>query len=183
MSEARRRVITAAIACFGARGYAATTIADIEQAAGLTPGAGGTYRHFPSKKAILAAVIDTIVGVPDDEIAPPGNDIEATAHASLDYMNADMMRFFLRDLGDFPEHRQAITDRTVTGPYRIVAERIAEKNASVDAEAAAAVVLGSLIHFRQNEVMIGEGANGVSQDRFVSTWAEIYRQLLDPQRE
>ena len=46
-------------------------VADIEQAAGLAPGAGGTYRHFPSKQAILEAVVDAIVGAPDDELAPP----------------------------------------------------------------------------------------------------------------
>ena len=73
--------------CFVSRGYAATTIADIEQAAGLrSVGAGGTYRHFESKRAILEAVVDAAVGVPDDEIAPPSDDIEATADEMLDYM-------------------------------------------------------------------------------------------------
>ena len=37
----------------------------------MDAGAGGTYRHFPSKRAILEAVIDATVEVPDDEVAPP----------------------------------------------------------------------------------------------------------------
>lgn len=173
-------MIRAAIACFGSKGYAATKLSDIERAAGLAPGSGGTYRHFASKQAILEAVVDAIVGVPDDELAPPSPDIEQTAHEQLHYMGADMMRIFFRDLDDFPEQRQRIVDRLVTGPYRIVAERIAETNPSVDGEAIAAVMLGSLINFRVIEVLIGEGRNGISEDRFVTTWAQVYRAAVAP---
>src|SRR4051794_41495878 len=38
---------------FGRQGYHATTIAQIEAAAGLSAGAGGLYRHFKSKRAVL----------------------------------------------------------------------------------------------------------------------------------
>jgi AcrR family transcriptional regulator len=175
MSEARRRVVEAAARCFGAKGYAATTIADIEAAAGLAHGAGGTYRHFTSKQAILEAVVDAIVAAPDDELAPPDADLEASAHASLRYMSEGMTRLFFRDLDDFPEQRERIVDRTVTGPYRIVAERIRAENPTVDADALAAVLLGSLINFRVVEVLIGKGRNGVSEDRFVDAWASVYR--------
>jgi AcrR family transcriptional regulator len=164
--------------CFGANGYAATTIADIERAAGLSVGAGGTYRHFKSKRAILEAVIDAVVNVPDDEIAPPSEDIEATAHEMLDYISTDLVRIYFRDLDEFPEQRKRINERTIQTSYRRVADRIAERNPSVDAEAAAAVILGSLHNFRANEALIGDDANGVDRDRFIRTWATIYRQLL-----
>ena len=178
MAKARRRVLNAAVTCFASKGYAATTIADIEKAAGLSVGAGGTYRHFPSKQAILEAVIDAAVGAPDDEIAPPSPDIETTAHEMLDYMRADMLRIYFRDLDEFPEQRARINERTLNSSYRVVAERIAAGNPDIDADAAAAVILGSLINFRINEVLIGEGANGVDRDRFIKTWAAIYRGLL-----
>ncbi len=180
MSEPRRRVLNAAIKCFGSKGYAATTIADIEAAAGLSVGAGGTYRHFTSKQAMLEAVVDAAVAAPDEEIAPPGPDIEAVAHEMLDYMRTDMMRIYLRDLDDFPDQRKRINDRTINGSYRVVAKRIAEQNPNIDAEAAAAVILGSLINFRVNEALVGEDANGVSRDRFIATWAAIYRGVLAP---
>jgi AcrR family transcriptional regulator len=178
MSDARRRVLQAAISCFAAKGYSATKIADIELAAGLTPGAGGTYRHFPTKRAILDAVIDAIVGASDDELAPPQNDLEATAHSSLAYMRPELMRIFFRDLDEFPEHRERIVDRLVTGPYRIVAERIGNVNPGIDAEATAAVLLGSLINFRIIETLIGPGRNGIDQQRFVDAWADLYRLRL-----
>jgi AcrR family transcriptional regulator len=178
-NEARTRIIGAAVQCFAARGYAATTIADIERTAGLSVGAGGTYRHFESKRAILEAVLDLVLNVPDEEIAPPGDDVEAIAHEMLDYMRTDLLRIYLRDLDDFPDQRRRINERTIDTSYRVVADRIAVTNPTIDAEAAAAVLLGSLINFRINEALIGPDANGVDRDRFVTTWGAIYRSILD----
>lgn len=178
MSAARRRIVSAAIGCFAANGVTSTTIADIERAAGLSVGAGGTYRHFDSKQAILAAVVDAVLEVPDDEIAPPGDDVEAIAHQMLDYMRTDMLRIYFRDLDDFPEQRRRINERTIQTSYRLVADRVAAANPSIDADAAAAVLLGSLINFRINEALVGDDANGVSREQFVQTWGSIYRQVL-----
>ena len=61
----------------------------------------------------------------------------------------------------------------------VVAERIAAANPTIDADAVAAVLLGSLINFRINEVLIGPDANGVDRDRFITTWGAIYRSILN----
>ena len=50
----RQRLVAEAMRLFGEQGYAATTVAEIEAAAGLSPGSGSLYRHFPSKQALLA---------------------------------------------------------------------------------------------------------------------------------
>ena len=50
-------LIDAALGLFAAEGYRGTTIRKIEQAAGLTPGAGGMYRHFKSKEELLMAAM------------------------------------------------------------------------------------------------------------------------------
>ena len=50
----RQRIIAEAMRLFGEQGYAATTVAQVEAAAGLSPGSGSLYRHFPSKRALLA---------------------------------------------------------------------------------------------------------------------------------
>ncbi len=42
-----------AIDLFSQNGFRETSIADIERCAGLKPRAGGFYRHFPSKEAVL----------------------------------------------------------------------------------------------------------------------------------
>ncbi|GBE65575.1 putative transcriptional regulator, TetR family protein [Mycobacterium sp. MFM001] len=43
---------------FGEQGYQATSVAQIEAAAGLAPGSGALYHHFKSKEALLEAGID-----------------------------------------------------------------------------------------------------------------------------
>jgi len=44
---------------FGERGYEATSVAEIERSAGLTPGAGGLFHHFRNKEAVLVAGIES----------------------------------------------------------------------------------------------------------------------------
>ena len=60
MQEAptRERLVTEAMRLFGEQGYAATSVAQIEAAAGLAPGSGALYHHFKSKEALLEAGID-----------------------------------------------------------------------------------------------------------------------------
>ncbi|HEY2767492.1 MAG TPA: TetR family transcriptional regulator, partial [Solirubrobacteraceae bacterium] len=57
-STTRDRIVDEAMSLFSQHGYAATSVAKIEAAAGLTPGAGGLYHHFASKEAVLAAGIE-----------------------------------------------------------------------------------------------------------------------------
>jgi AcrR family transcriptional regulator len=54
----RDRLVTEAMRLFGEQGYQATTITQIEAAAGLAPGSGALYHHFKSKEALLEAGID-----------------------------------------------------------------------------------------------------------------------------
>lgn len=54
----RERLVTEAMRLFGEQGYQATSVAQIEAAAGLAPGSGALYHHFTSKQALLEAGID-----------------------------------------------------------------------------------------------------------------------------
>jgi AcrR family transcriptional regulator len=54
----RDRLVTEAMRLFGEQGYQATSITQIEAAAGLAPGSGALYHHFKSKEALLEAGID-----------------------------------------------------------------------------------------------------------------------------
>jgi AcrR family transcriptional regulator len=60
MQEAstRERLVAEAMRLFGEQGYSATSVAQIEAAAGLAPGSGALYHHFKSKEALLEAGID-----------------------------------------------------------------------------------------------------------------------------
>lgn len=52
----REKILRAAVACFGRRGYHQTTIQDVCDEAALSK--GGLYTYFRSKEDILAAVVD-----------------------------------------------------------------------------------------------------------------------------
>jgi AcrR family transcriptional regulator len=54
----RERLVTEAMRLFSAKGFEATSVSQIEAAAGLSPGSGALYRHFESKEALLGAGID-----------------------------------------------------------------------------------------------------------------------------
>lgn len=54
----RERLITEAMRLFSAKGFEATSVSQIEAAAGLAAGSGALYRHFKSKDALLDAGID-----------------------------------------------------------------------------------------------------------------------------
>src|SRR6185436_5898797 len=53
----RDRLLAAAVSLFNKKGFRETTVGDIEGAAGLSRRAGGFYRHFASKEAVLVAAI------------------------------------------------------------------------------------------------------------------------------
>lgn len=54
----RDRILAEALNLFSTRGYRGTRVQDIEEAAGLSPGAGGFYRHFRSKREVLETALE-----------------------------------------------------------------------------------------------------------------------------
>src|SRR2546427_673682 len=53
----RDQLVDAAIDLFSTKGYAATSVADIQTACGLTAGSGALYKHFSSKEELLREVL------------------------------------------------------------------------------------------------------------------------------
>ncbi len=183
MADSKERVVAAATKCFAAKGYSATTLADIEAAAGLTPGAGGTYRHFQSKRAILEAVVDTALAQSDDVLAPPPSSLEAAATDALAQLDRhrDLMGLMMHDLAQFPDLQRKVINRLVTGPIRLVAQRTAIVAPHLDTEALAFLLVGSLVNVKVIEVLGGRAQIRVSQKRLVSAWAHLYRSMVMPQ--
>jgi AcrR family transcriptional regulator len=54
----RERLVVEAMRLFGEQGYSQTSVAQIEQAAGLAAGSGALYHHFKSKEELVEAGID-----------------------------------------------------------------------------------------------------------------------------
>jgi AcrR family transcriptional regulator len=176
----KSRILNAAMTCFATKGYAATTMADIEAAAGFAPRTGGTYRHFRSKQAILEAAIDAHLAVNDEVLAPVPTSLEGAARDGLAQLDQqrELMKVLFRDLDQFPQLMARVVDRLIQGPYRVVAERTAAVAPRVDAEAVATVMIGALVNFKVIEAMVGVRPGGVSEERLIATWAQLYGLLL-----
>jgi AcrR family transcriptional regulator len=54
----KERLVIEGMRLFSEQGYQATSISQIEKAAGLVPGCGALYNHFKTKDALLIAGID-----------------------------------------------------------------------------------------------------------------------------
>jgi AcrR family transcriptional regulator len=54
----RERIVNEAMKLFSTKGFEATSVSQIEAAAGLSAGSGALYRYFKSKDALLDAGID-----------------------------------------------------------------------------------------------------------------------------
>ena len=189
------RILTAAKQCFAAKGFAGTTIADIESAAGYTPRSGGIYRHFPSKVAMLEAVIDRelaantreILDVPDPDpaTADPAQVLEQVVRRGLAQLDrqADLMRIVFGDLNQF-EHlmakvRSGLTDAT----YRDFADRLAGAHRAgaipeLDFEAVAVLAIGPVVDFKIKQHLLGYTPLNLDQERLVHSWVHLFSTLL-----
>jgi AcrR family transcriptional regulator len=175
---------------FAEKGYERTSIADIQAAAGLTPGSGALYKHFPSKEALLEAgiaeFIETNVRARELLLAEPTDVREALAFLAGESLRMlqnerDDIRVAWRELEAFPELQTRVRRGVMEPNYRAVAAWLAKRVEAGDlrphdTEAAALVLLGSLVLFRVFEAMWGQPPLRVADDRFATAWGDI---LLD----
>jgi AcrR family transcriptional regulator len=191
-TPARERVLEAALRLFADRGYERTSIPDIQEAAGLSRGSGALYKHFPSKEALLAAIVDRYIEASDaarsaiaDIDLPPAEGLEAIGRGMLDLMSSRRreLRIFWRDLEQFPELQRRVRRKVMQATYSGVAAWIERESAKgtirvEDARATAAVLVGSLAMFRAFEALWGEKGIRVADAAFLSTWLRIAEEAL-----
>jgi AcrR family transcriptional regulator len=185
-------VLDAAMDLFGRQGYRATTIAQIEQAAGLAPGAGGLYRHFPSKRALLEAGLrrqfdagQELAALLDPASLPEGDSVAAlvaVARAGLRRLEQerDLNRVLVRDLADFPDLLAEVRDRELRRVHGGLVAWLRASPAAVrgapdaDIDALAAVLMGAVSHFWiMRDVFGGEHPLGVDEERYLGALAAL----------
>jgi AcrR family transcriptional regulator len=178
---------------FGERGYRGTTVGAIEQAAGLAPRRGGLYRHFPSKQEVFKAAVaryaskfrslEDLLDVLDfdDEHAT----LTQLARFALSGLaaEADLFRLLQRDGPDFPDLAMLVHEQLVQRGYdfaiAVFTRLLQARGLPVgDVSALAAIALGSLVHFREDEALYGKTPAGASEEQFVATWADTWRRVL-----
>jgi AcrR family transcriptional regulator len=186
-SPAAQRILREAMRLFAERGYERTSIADIQAAAGLAPGSGALYKHFPSKEAVLTAGLDDFMAGAErarelirSVPGPADQALGVLGHAAMRIMaeDRDMMRIMHRELDPFPELRDQVRDRRMQATYAAIADWLRERAGRgelrvEDPEATAAVLLGSIASFRLFQALLGEPPAGLDDERFVRTWLRV----------
>lgn len=181
----RDRLLSAALRLFAAKGYAATSVADIQRESGLAPGSGALYKHFGSKRELLEAAvahrIDSIVAAREQyDAGQPGSVEHAVRTAGqLIWSNLkhseDLLKVMLREpdeLGDLDEKTwQVITDNA----NQRFADELAASNRSgrtsiPDPEAAAAVAIGSLSYAATLQALTGRLPGNTDEERYFEAW-------------
>jgi AcrR family transcriptional regulator len=194
-SRAADRILREAMRLFAERGYERTSIADIQAAAGLAPGSGALYKHFPSKEAVLAAGMDDFVAgaerarelirtVP----GPAEEALDVLARAAMKMLtdDRDVLRIVWRELEQFPALRDEVREQRMQATYAAIADWL-RKRAECgelrveDPEATAAVLLGSLTSFKLFQALFGEPPAHLDDERFITAWLRVMLRGLLPQ--
>lgn len=187
----RQRILTEALRLFSQHGYRGTRVSDIEHAAGLSPKAGGFYRHFRSKREVLEAALEHYTDQATQSEAAlallPLGDLRAeltlVCRAVLHLMaeRRDFIRILHREGDEFPDLVADFHERAVQAGHKLAAEffRLKLKEAGHTArangpDAIAAVALGSIINYRVEEALFGEPPGPVSEELFVKTWVDVW---------
>jgi len=192
----RDLILDAAIELFARQGYRATTISQIEKAAGLSPGSGGLYRHFRSKQQVLEAAIErarvnqTVPSYEDDrlfDLDHPELGLRAAAEFGLAASRADgpLYALLLRPTDDLPltgSFADIQADLLSGGVLRL-ARWIelftkAGRFRQVDELATARTALGALSWFHLTHDLLGVEVAGVGEERFLDNWVDVWLTYL-----
>jgi AcrR family transcriptional regulator len=183
----RERLVREATRLFSERGYGTTSVADIQLACGLTGGSGALYKHFPSKRALLEAVVrrhlDSLSSGAHDVAGSAAQDPRALLRIvgesvlSAIERDRDLLRIIFRDLDAFPDLLEEIWRGVLDNLYRSLAlwverERDAGRVSVDDPAATASVLLASLTYYQILDSLIGRTPGGIDRDRYLNAWVE-----------
>ncbi|WP_233526017.1 TetR/AcrR family transcriptional regulator [Actinomadura spongiicola] len=196
----RERIVAESLRLFAERGYAATSVAEIEAAAGLSPGAGGLYRHFRSKEEVLASAVrehidltrrqisDVLDQAPVHADRPLETRLRATCEAGLAKMREeqDLIRVLFRDLDQFPhlvtEMREGIVNPLYEGISTWLAAQPEFEGTDEDWPAIAAVLGGAVVNYWLANESMYEPPTRIDEKRFVDGWARLGLGLVRMER-
>ncbi|QIS16514.1 TetR/AcrR family transcriptional regulator [Nocardia arthritidis] len=197
----RERIITAALRLFGEKGYAGTTIAQIEQAAGLSAGSGALYRHFRSKDELLVEAVSARLVDRGEWARFLDPDFSIVDHlggqSALDKLTAlceiglqrlehdrDVTRILTRDntigpgvLEVFRRQEYDVINGVTT---RVLVELAGPDRHDEDWAATAAVIVGAVAHFWIiRDIFGGEHPTSIDAQRYLRSVAELAAARLD----
>lgn len=185
--------MTAGLRLFAERGFRATTVGDIEAAAGLQPRRGALYNHFQSKQALLEAAVEAqmaVVAQANSEIAQlSGGDVRSEMmemgrwFLTISRELEQIVRIIEKDGDRLPKLRETVRATLIEAGHRAVETTLKGHlkglDLAVDTEALAAVVMGPLANQRRVMWTFGSPPLGVDDERLLHTWSETFAALAE----
>jgi len=185
----RERLREEALRLFVEKGYAATTIADIERAAGLAPRTGGFYRHFASKIELAAevgreSVIETRADLGFDGVLPLGDTRAELVLIAKGYRQAADRQAPLMDLIiELRKHEeiraleQQVTDDLLVALLDWLGEKkLARRKSRAQRTALLMNVFGGWFFYLSKR---GAIEAGVTEEIMLEEWADFWARALD----
>lgn len=190
----RDRLLAAALRLFATKGYAETSVGEIEAAAGLAPRRGTLYHYFPNKAALLVAAVEAQAAELDQlnelvQLLPLGDlraDLTLLARWTLLQLDThrDLHRLLQREADRFPELLTAVRERLVwpahhhaialtrvlLGPYGLLDE---------EAPGVATIALGALLSYRTDQWMFTTAPGGIDDDQLIEAWVSVWCRMAD----
>ncbi|WP_415043409.1 TetR/AcrR family transcriptional regulator [Gordonia sp. (in: high G+C Gram-positive bacteria)] len=172
---------------FGEQGYRATSVAQIEEAAGLTPGSGGLYHHFRSKEQLLEAGIerhaDRLRALRDIRMIFEGltdlrSELTVLGRYTLEVIDEEsqLLRIMASELRDKPkklaETLSALIGESYTGMARWVHQH-APAATDDQSSAIATIALNSLFAQRNMSQFLGLPSLEVGDEDLIAEWVEM----------
>ncbi len=191
----RERILDAALRLFAEQGYEATTIGEIEAAAGLAARSGALYKHFASKRALVEAGFAERYAALDSldarlDLLPLGDlraELRLVARIALDdlWRQGDLCRLVMKEGHRFPEIADAFRKGIVERGHRIAAVWIGARNDGLaeplpDPEATAQVLTDALVGYAVQHHMFGERLTTIARERVVEAWVRLAADHLGP---
>jgi AcrR family transcriptional regulator len=190
-------IVVRAMELFGRQGYHATTVAQIEAAAGLSAGAGGLYRHFKSKRGVLEEALRRqaeqgrpLLAYLADPSALAGRPRRerflAVARAGLRRLaeERDVNRLLLRDLATFPDLLEQVRVQELSRVHEALTEWLRRQTDDPqqgdpryddphDHAATAAVLIAAVSHYWTLADVFGGRHPHVDEERFLTALADL----------
>ena len=188
----REVLIDAALTLFASEGYRGTTIRKIEEAAGLTPGAGGLYRHFRSKEELLLAAVERyradvqtfLTRAPElMQLGDVRAELVLAAKLSREFneRNDALLRVLILEQSAIPKKAQRHFQQAWEDGYRLYARWLEAKlgpKSRVDIEAAAIQLFGSLTQYQVQVETFSHPPLNVDPERFSIAWADHWTAFI-----
>jgi AcrR family transcriptional regulator len=195
-TSTRERIIEEAMRLFGERGFKGASVAQIEAAAGLSPGAGGLYHHFGSKEEVLAAGIERHLARLDAlrdvrRLLAGVGDMRAELTITARYFLAELdsqselFRILVSENRSRPQLLSAAVDQLIASTFEGFAEWLWQAaGPALSRERAgtvASIALGSLMSSRLLRNVIGAQALSPPDDELVSALVDMVIALIEVQ--